>query len=392
MKFGLSRRTNSMNFIPEIDGLRFFAIATVVIFHLNTVFSREIGFSVNESIELLGGKNTLSVGGILVRLDLGVKVFFAISGFILALPFLKAMNENKRINILSYFKRRLTRLEPPFVISLLLFSIVHIVVFHERIANVFLHFSAGLLYSHGFVFGEPNFINPVTWSLETEAQFYILVPLLFYFFKMLKKDIQKIPLFLAIFTGSMIFKNATSENGFLNGSVFAYFLNFAVGIFFAGIYLRNKTFFERSKRYFFDIIGIISIIGMFVFYKPQADLVNMVVFNISIFLFFLSAFLGRVFNYFFTRKWVYTIGGMCYSIYLLHYAFFHLFVKFSKSLAVSPNYGVNLGIQIAIALPVVLFVSAVFFVIIERPCMNPEWPRQIKQIYKVRVQKLLNRI
>ena len=382
-----SRKTKSTNFIPEIDGLRFFAIATVVIFHLNTAFSGEVGQTVQRSIELLGGKNTFSIGGVLVRLDLGVKVFFAISGFILALPFLKAMNENKRINILSYFKRRLTRLEPPFIISLLLFSIVHIIVFHERIANVLLHFFVGLFYSHGFVFGEPNFINPVTWSLETEAQFYILVPLLFFFFKMLKKDAFKIALFLAIFIGSMIFKNSTSENGYLNSSVFAYFLNFAVGIFFAGIYLRYKSFFEGSKKLIFDVLGIAAIIGMFVFYKPQANITNMAFFNSSIFLFFLSAFMGRILNYFFTRKWVYTIGGMCYSIYLLHYAFFHLFVKFSKSLAFAQDYGVNLGIQIVIALPVVLFVSAVFFVLVERPCMNPEWPKFLR----IRLNQLLKK-
>ncbi len=386
MKFGLSRRTSSINFIPEIDGLRFFAIATVVIFHLNTAFSREMGLSVNESVELLGGKNTLSMGGIIIRLDLGVKVFFAISGFILALPFLKALHENKTINILSYFKRRLTRLEPPFILSLALFSIVHIMVFHEKIANVLWHFIIGLFYSHGFVFGEPNFINPVTWSLETEAQFYLLVPILFFVFRMVKIDALKIVLFLSLFIGSMYFKSATSENGYLNSSVFAYFLNFAVGIYFAAIYLRSKVFFEGSKKLIFDLLGIVSIIGMFVFYKPQADLVNMAVFNIFIFLFFLSAFLGRIFNYFFTRRWVYTIGGMCYSIYLLHYAFFHLFVKFSKSLAFSDSYGVNLTIQIAVALPVVLFVSAVFFALIERPCMNPEWPK----ILKMRINQFRN--
>ena len=203
---------------------------------------------------------------------------------------------------------------------------------------------------------------------------------------MVKIDALKIVLFLSLFIGSMYFKSATSENGYLNSSVFAYFLNFAVGIYFAAIYLRSKVFFEGSKKLIFDLLGIVSIIGMFVFYKPQADLVNMAVFNIFIFLFFLSAFLGRIFNYFFTRRWVYTIGGMCYSIYLLHYAFFHLFVKFSKSLAFSDSYGVNLTIQIAVALPVVLFVSAVFFALIERPCMNPEWPK----ILKMRINQFRN--
>jgi len=387
MKFNLSRKTNSTNFIPEIDGLRFFAIITVVIFHLNSAFSREIGQTVLGSIELLGGKNTFSIGGILIRLDLGVKVFFAISGFILALPFLKALNENKMINVVSYLKRRLTRLEPPFIISLALFAVVHIVVFHEKLAAVISHFTIGLLYSHGFVFGEPNFINPVTWSLETEAQFYILVPLLFVVFRIIGKDALKIALLIVLFFGSMIFKNLTSGDGYLNSSVFAYFLNFAVGIFFAGIYLRKKAFFEGSKKMLFDFLGIASIIGMFVFYKPQDDFTNMIVFNISIFLFFLSAFLGKFFNKFFTRRWVYTIGGMCYSIYLLHYAFFHLFVKFSKGLAFSDNYGVNLGIQIAVALPVVLLISSAFFVIIERPCMNPEWPK----ILKLRLTQMLKK-
>jgi len=387
MKFKLSRKTNSIHFIPEIDGLRFFAIATVVIFHLNTAFSREIGLSVNESIEILGGKNTFSLGGILIRLDLGVKVFFAISGFILALPFLKALNENKKVNVVSYFKRRLTRLEPPFIISLVIFALVHIVLFHEKVATVISHFIVGLFYTHGFVYGDPNFINPVTWSLETEAQFYILVPLLFLVFRILKSDVLKIVLLLLLFIGSMIFKNASSDNGYLNASVFAYFLNFAVGIFFASVYLRKKEFFERPKNLIFDILGIISILGMFLFYKPQVDFINIVVFNASIFLFFISAFLGKFFNVFFTKKWIYTIGGMCYSIYLLHYAFFHLFVKFSKGFAFSENYGVNLSIQIAIGLPVVFLISSVFFVLIERPCMNPEWPR----ILKLRITQFLNK-
>jgi peptidoglycan/LPS O-acetylase OafA/YrhL len=86
-------------------------------------------------------------------------------------------------------------------------------------------------------------------------------------------------------------------------------------------------------------------------------------------------------------KWVYTIGGMCYSIYLLHYAFFHLLVKFSKFLAFSQDYCVNLGIQILVALPVVLFVSAIFFVLIERPCMNPEWPK----LLRIRFNQLLKK-
>ena len=118
------RKTVSNNFIPEIDGLRFLAIITVVLYHLNTVFSREMGLGLSKALLELGGpKTNFSLAWWWVRLDLGVKVFFAISGFVLALPFLKYYLglTDKKVQLKSYFIRRLTRLEPPFIITLVFF-------------------------------------------------------------------------------------------------------------------------------------------------------------------------------------------------------------------------------------------------------------------------------
>jgi peptidoglycan/LPS O-acetylase OafA/YrhL len=182
-QFSLKRKINSAHFIPEIDGLRFFAIITVVMFHLNSALSKSLGYTASEGIDFLGGKyDLLQPGWWVIRLDLGVKVFFAISGFVLALPFLRygILGEGKPINIKTYFVRRLTRLEPPFVISLLVFLLVHVILLKEPLAEIQGDFFAGLFYLHGLIFGEPNPINPVTWSLEVEAQFYMLVPLLFW--------------------------------------------------------------------------------------------------------------------------------------------------------------------------------------------------------------------
>jgi peptidoglycan/LPS O-acetylase OafA/YrhL len=104
MKFDfsrLSRKTSSSKLIPEIDGLRFLAIITVVIFHLNTAYARSMGIEWLQSIQLLGGHTTpLAVGWWMVRLDMGVKVFFAISGFVLALPFLQHyLNGQPKVNL-----------------------------------------------------------------------------------------------------------------------------------------------------------------------------------------------------------------------------------------------------------------------------------------------------
>ncbi len=72
----LRRSTSSTHFVPEIDGLRFYAIITVVIYHLNTAYSRQIGLD-DFGFSLLGGKDMLgSAAWWIVRLDLGVKFFF----------------------------------------------------------------------------------------------------------------------------------------------------------------------------------------------------------------------------------------------------------------------------------------------------------------------------
>jgi peptidoglycan/LPS O-acetylase OafA/YrhL len=142
-RISLKRKTHSTSFIPEIDGLRFFAIITVVLFHLNTALSRNVGLGSDLGISALGGKETfINLGWWVVRLDLGVKVFFAISGFVLALPFVRRalLNEGKEISIKDYFVRRLTRLEPPFVVSLVLFFMVHLFVLHEKSAELWPHF------------------------------------------------------------------------------------------------------------------------------------------------------------------------------------------------------------------------------------------------------------
>ena len=156
MNLSLKRKTNSTHFIPEIDGLRFFAIITVVLFHLNSSLSKSLGFDASYGIDALGGKyDFFQPGWWVVRLDLGVKVFFAISGFVLALPFLKygLLGEGKKVSIGPYFVRRLTRLEPPFIISLIVFLLVHVFIKHEALSDMGVHFIAGLVYLHGFIFG-----------------------------------------------------------------------------------------------------------------------------------------------------------------------------------------------------------------------------------------------
>jgi peptidoglycan/LPS O-acetylase OafA/YrhL len=380
LKKSISRNTLSNNFIPEIDGMRFLAIITVVLYHLNTVFSREIGVGLtNALVTMRGPMNTLSLAWWWVRLDLGVKVFFAISGFVLSLPFLRYYLglSDKKVQLKSYFVRRLTRLEPPFIITLIFFYLVHVFLLNED-ALVFLkHFGAGLIYGHVFIYGEANPINPVTWSLETEAQFYVIIPLIMWLVFKGRNLAISVLVLLVLIVGSIFFRNEFVFSAHWSRSIFAYFINFAIGIIVCWMYLKYGEWF-KSRHGLYDVIGLIATIGLFYFYKPQHYIVNQILFNISIALVMITAFKGVLLNWFYTRSIIYIIGGMCYSIYLIHYAFLHLSVKFTKYLIVSTwSYSQNLVVQVIVNLVLVLMVSGAFFVIIEKPTMDKNWPTRL---------------
>jgi peptidoglycan/LPS O-acetylase OafA/YrhL len=392
MKFSdLRRTTNAKAFIPEIDGLRFIAIITVVIYHLNTAYSKQLGM-LKPSIAFPSeaSKVITSMGWWITRMDLGVKLFFAISGFVLAIPFLRHyVQGGKKIELKDYFLRRLTRLEPPYLISLIIFAVIHLVMFGMPLPQLIQSFLASLIYSHVFIFAMPNPINPVTWSLETEAQFYLLVPLFFMLLFRHKSSVYRFIFIASIFAFSLFFRwySYSLELFHWSRSILAFFTHFITGILFAWLYLTKKEFFVQ-KSYLWDLIGIISLIGIFQFYKPQAYWVNKSLFNLSTFIFMASAFKGILLNWFFTRPAIYVTGGMCYSIYLLHYAFLHLLVKFTGNISTGMGYQPDLLLQLIIAIPAIFIVSSIFYLLFEKPCMDKNWPSRLMGRLRLKMSPL----
>src|SRR5262245_18464134 len=114
--FTLRRQvTVNRRFIAEVDGLRCAAILAVVIFHLSAyTVGRHMTGAVFRSLDLFA--STLFAQG-----HIGVQLFFALSGFLLAMPFAKwRLRLGPRPSLRAYYLRRLTRLEPPYVVAMLL--------------------------------------------------------------------------------------------------------------------------------------------------------------------------------------------------------------------------------------------------------------------------------
>ena len=150
----LSRRTSSGRYIPEIDGLRFLAIALVVGFHVGIVLSPNLRLNLPFGTALPSAK----APPVLASGWFGVELFFVISGFILALPFAAWRRTGGRpVNLRAYYLRRLTRLEPPYVLALGLAFVAAAAVGPVRILVP--HLLASLVYQHGTLFGYDSFLN-----------------------------------------------------------------------------------------------------------------------------------------------------------------------------------------------------------------------------------------
>ena len=164
MNLSLRRITSGGNYIPEIDGLRFIAIASVVIYH--TYVQTDVRV-------VLGGMPFW-----VEHLRRGVELFFIISGFILGLPFAKQyLAGGKQVRLGAYFLRRLTRLEPPYILILCIRAAAMLLATHA-LSYIAAHLLANILYVHSLWYGYASVIHLVTWSLEIEVQFYCLAPLL----------------------------------------------------------------------------------------------------------------------------------------------------------------------------------------------------------------------
>jgi peptidoglycan/LPS O-acetylase OafA/YrhL len=115
----ISRETSSGRFIPEMDGLRFAAIGMVILFHLNGYLNAKSPFYSAAAPNSDWLAQAAMVG------FRGVELFFVISGFILGLPFAAHyLKGTAPVSLRKYYLRRLTRLEPPYIVALLLLFIL----------------------------------------------------------------------------------------------------------------------------------------------------------------------------------------------------------------------------------------------------------------------------
>jgi len=365
----ISRETSSGRFIPEMDGLRFAAIAMVILYHLN-------GYLIAKSPLYRAAPPTSDWLGQAALVGLrGVELFFAISGFILGLPFAAHYIKGAApVNLRKYYLRRLTRLEPPYIVALLLLLILGAVVVGAPPASFYPHLAASLFYLHSLIYGTFSPAMGVAWSLEIEVQFYLLVPLLTLLFTIgnrMRRRAAIVVLILAALSGQSLFLHHTPRASL---SILAYVQFFLIGFLLADVFLDSWGEVPR-RNLAWDLVALVGWPLLFVILHSRV--LTLWLFPGWIFLLYCAAFRGRFANRFFSNRWITAIGGMCYSIYLLHYEVISAVGRVTRRLGERAPYWIYLFVQFAIVGGAIVAICGAYFVIIEKPCMRRDWPQRL---------------
>lgn len=367
----LQRVTSSSLFIPEIDGLRFLAIAIVILFHINVfvIAKSSAGFADDPSSHALF-YNFIANG------FKGVHLFFVISGFILAMPFANYYFGNgKKVNLKGYLLRRITRLEPPYIITMVICFFLMLLTGRDELGNLLPSLGTSLAYIHNiFPYGQS--VNGVAWSLEIEIQFYLLAPILARIF-ILKAYARRLILFAAIL--SLPILQSSFNTPFI--TLYNYLQYFLIGFILVDLYI-NKFRLDIPKK-----IGVLAGLALFliIIYIPiTGNAYNEIIFLFSI-LFFYFLVLNDVFwKKIFTLRLFTAIGGMCYTLYLWHDIVMAAIGNSSIFWNVSDQYILTFLFQTLVILPFILAFSVAFFLLIEKPCMDKNWPRKLCSFLKER--------
>lgn len=155
--------TDHMRFRPDIEGLRAVAILLVVAAHAGVPW-------------LAGG-------------FVGVDVFFVLSGFLITGNLVKEVTATGRIDLLSFYVRRLRRLLPALLVMLLMIGQVSTwILSPDEFSQQFVAAQMAALWLSNFHFalGDLDYFAATsesnlylhTWSLAVEEQFYLLWPAL----------------------------------------------------------------------------------------------------------------------------------------------------------------------------------------------------------------------
>jgi peptidoglycan/LPS O-acetylase OafA/YrhL len=227
--------------------------------------------------------------------NIGVSIFFILSGFLLSYPFWKSyLNRGDFPDIKEYILRRATRIIPGFYIVLLVSTLL-VIALKIPTEHLWTRFFAALTFTSGFHYITlfPSDIDGALWSISFEIFCYILMPIFMYgLFKLFGRKRSFLKSF-SYWMGVMVLVlvvnqfvrilftpddiNRGWQYGIIGGAKawvpnynpIGFFGHFSFGIIAAGVttvlHLNSEKVLKYKKENVFDIITLITFACSIVF-------------------------------------------------------------------------------------------------------------------------------
>jgi len=146
-----------------LDGARAITIMLMVLFHV--LFGLSTILKDNLEAFIQGFPSYLSW----MWQVQGSDPLFVVSGLLVSYTLFRSYDRSNSLNILTFYKRRLIRIYPLFLVALIMFFPIGV--------RHWDYIPSNLLFSSNF-FDDRKPIIPVAWSLEVQMQYYFLLPIL----------------------------------------------------------------------------------------------------------------------------------------------------------------------------------------------------------------------
>lgn len=307
----------------------------------------------------------------------GVPLFFVISGCVLGIPFARHHLTGAAAPRLGrYFLRRLTRLEPPYLLNLLLWFGLLIVMKGKSAAELLPHLLASMTYTHNQMYGTMSEINAVAWSLEVEVQFYLVMPLLAHLLAN-KNRLRRRASFVLLAAIGAYFHSIPDFR--IQASLLSQIPYFSAGIILADLYVSGALVpGRRLSRTVFDLAGLLALGAMLPVFGMGGGFPTLVTAALFLLL-VVASFKGSVARWFGTRPWLAAIGGTCYTTYLYHFMFISRTRPVVSQIDVGGSFGASLAVTFVLLSIMTFVVCGALFIVTERPFMRREWTERVAE-------------
>lgn len=148
-------------YLPTLDGWRAIAIVAVLISHATDQFFAPDGRYPNASLY-----------GLTRNGEIGVDIFFGISGFLITMRLLAELDTGDRVHLAAFYTRRFFRIVPPYVVYL---AIATLLAVRPGVGGWGREIASCLLFVRNYSTTGGWFTSHF-WSLAIEEHFYLLWP------------------------------------------------------------------------------------------------------------------------------------------------------------------------------------------------------------------------